>query len=73
VFFEERAYHCTPGNQSVNLIGARASNVDWQPDVADSIVDAFVAWVNGGSRPPGSGRDDLLALALAERIRRAAS
>jgi hypothetical protein len=71
-FSNERAYHCMPGNQSVASIGERSSNVDWQPDVADSMVAAFADWLNGGARPPGSGRDDLVALALAERIRNAA-
>jgi predicted dehydrogenase len=71
-FSNERAYHCMPGNQSVSSVGARTKRVDWQPDVADAMVAAFVDWLNGGSRPPGTGRDDLIALELAERIRNAA-
>ena len=71
-FSNERAYHCTPGNQSVFLVGARSRQVDWQPDVADRIVAAFAEWLNGGPRPPGSGRYDLVALELAERITHAA-
>jgi hypothetical protein len=70
-FSNERAYHCTPGNQSVSSLGARTRHVDWQPDLADGVVAAFAEWLNGGSRPPGSGRDDLVALELAERIKNA--
>jgi hypothetical protein len=70
-FSKERAYHCSPGNQSVSSVGARTRHVEWQPDVADGIVAAFAEWLHGGSRPPGSRRDDLVALELAERIRNA--
>jgi hypothetical protein len=72
-FSNDRAYHCTPGIQSVASLGARTKHADWQPDVADGIVAAFAEWLNGGSRPPGSGRDDLVALQLAERITYSAS
>jgi hypothetical protein len=68
-FSNERAYHCTPGHQSISSLGALTRHVDWQPDVADSIIAAFAEWLSGGSRPPGSSRDDLVALELADRIR----
>jgi hypothetical protein len=71
-FSNERAYHCTPSNQSISSLGGRTTHVDWQPEVADGIVAAFAEWLNGGSRPPGSGGDDLVALGLAERITNAA-
>jgi hypothetical protein len=70
-FSNEHAYHCMPGNQSISSLSAQTRQVDWQPDVADGIVAAFAEWLNGGPRPPGSGRDDLVALELAERIQSA--
>jgi hypothetical protein len=70
-FSNERAYRCTPGSQAVSSVGVRSRQVDWQPDVADGIVAAFAEWLNGGPRPPGSCRDDLVALELVERIRSA--
>jgi hypothetical protein len=68
-FSNEHAYYCAPGNQSVTSVGAHSAQVNWQPDVADAAVADFAGWLNGGPRPPGSGRDDLFALELVERIK----
>jgi hypothetical protein len=57
----------------VRIYGHAADSRDWQPDPADAMLAAFGGWLRGGPRPPGRIRNDLRALALAQRIREAAA
>jgi len=68
-FSNERAFSCTPGNQSVALFGAAPAAHDWQPDPASAMVNAFADWLAGGPRPPGSIVDDQRAVEVVEQLR----
>lgn len=71
-FSTERAYHCTPENQSVLALTQSHAAHNWQPNPADTIVAAFTAWLVDGPRPVGNVASDLAALELTARIRAAA-
>jgi hypothetical protein len=72
-FCKSHAFHCAPMNQAVSVYGATTQRqVDWQPEPANASVRAFATWLEGGPRPPGDLRRDLVATTLAAAIAEAA-
>jgi len=65
-FCKSHVFHCVPANQAVRVYGATTQRqVDWQPEPADISVRAFATWLEGGPRPSGDLRRDLVAMTLA--------